>query len=180
MSAAEPRAARDAYLAALPPDQELAVRRAAEANGLAEDDYTWVVLDAQRRASEAVAASVTAAAERIEAATRRTESTFLVDPISQAARVADATAEALANHPPITAAIENALDRLKGDAMVQIADAIRRRAAAPVRSLLFSFVLGASVGALTLYGTYHAAYDHGQMVGYQMGWHDRGVGLHHR
>lgn len=184
MSKTSPRASRDAYLAALPVADELAVRHAAEEHGLGADDYTWVFMDAQRRASETVAVAVAAAADRIEQAARRAETAVEDDGIEHAAKIAEATAQALAHHPPILASLNGAIGLVRDDALDalhEVRTAIRRHARAPARSLLFSFILGAVALSLVIWGTYHVAFDYGQHVGYEAGFYDatRHIQHHH-
>lgn len=177
---------RERYFASLAPEEELTARRSAERTGIPDDDPTWLLLSEVRRASwEAnrctgeLKQTASDAAARIE---RASCTPSLVDTDAVMARVASAAGAHLAADDRIRDAIAGALEHLEAGAMRAIQaletatrDFARSRAAAPMASLVFAFALGAATCCITIWETYHVAYDYGDRVGYRDGFHNAHV-----
>lgn len=185
MNRSTPATARELYLASLAPEDELAARRAAEKAGIPENDPTWLLLSEVRRASQETNRCTAELKLTASEAAARIERAGASDGISQATddalarRIVIATATQVANNEHVGSAIASAVSRVEADATramrtleMSIRDFMRRRAAAPVASIIFAFALGIASGCLSIWGTYHVAVGYGQDQGYRAGFND--------
>jgi hypothetical protein len=63
---------------------------------------------------------------------------------------------------------------------VALHDVARRRAAAPLASLMFAFALGLTACCAVIWSAYHAGTDYGYDLGYRAGYNDGFINERHR
>jgi hypothetical protein len=153
--------ARNVYLSSLDARSELNARRLAELSHIPDDDPMWLLMyETQRSVREVINGANIALTN---------------EPFAQRLSVAVATSVARDERiaTALTAAIERtyeAATRALRSLEVALHDVVRRRAAAPLSSLAFSFTLGLTVCCAVIWSAYHAGSDYGYNLGYRAGY----------
>ena len=157
------RSARDLYLSALDSASELNARRLAELSHIPDDDPLWMMLHELQRSAREVTTGANAALGN--------------DVFAQ--RLSTVIGSNLAQNDLIVAALTAAIDKTHESASRAIRsleaalhNVARRRAAAPLASLVFAFALGMIACCAVIWGAYHAGTLNGYDAGYQSGYHD--------
>lgn len=158
--------ARDIYLASLDSKAELNARRLAERSRIPDDDPMWLLLHEMQQATRELTRGANAAL---------TNDSF-------AARLSLAVASSITNDQRIIAAVANGITGIH-DASVrairslesEVREVARKRAIAPLSSLLFALALALLVGFATLWASYNAGSGYGFDTGYSAGYHDRAL-----
>jgi hypothetical protein len=153
--------ARDVYLASLDTRSELNARRLAELSHIPDDDPMWLLMHETQRSVREVINGANIALTN--------------EPFAQRLSVAVATSVARDERiaTALTAAIERtyeAATRALRSLEVALHDVVRRRAAAPLSSLAFSFTLGLTVCCAAIWSAYHAGSDYGYNLGNRAGY----------
>lgn len=175
---------RDAYLAALSSNDELAARRVAEKAGVPDDDPMWLLLLEVERACSvvnectlAVKAIASDAARRIEQAASRVGAPTFGD--ADVTHIAAAAGKAIASDAQVANAVASAIREVEADAVralrtteMTIRELMRRRSATPLASLIFAFALGLTSCCAAVWGSYHTGVVHGQELGYRAAFND--------
>lgn len=152
--------ARDLYLASLGRDAELNARRLAERSRIPDDDPMWLLLHEMQQSTRELTRSANAAL---------THDSF-------AERLSSAVALSLTNDQRIIAAI---VDGISGtsDASIsairslesEVREVARKRAFAPISSLVFAFALALVVGFAAIWASYSVGAGYGYDAGYRDG-----------
>jgi hypothetical protein len=177
-----PASAREAYLTALSPEDELVARRVAEKSGIPENDPTWLLLtEVQRACREATRCTNGLASATKEAVTRieRASQCDVSDPSRIeviGADIARVVGSQLANDERVVKAIVSGIQRVEVDAVrvirsveTAVRELIARRSALPIASILFAFCLGLTAATCGIWQAYHVALGYGEDIGYRAG-----------
>jgi hypothetical protein len=156
--------ARDIYLASLDSKAELNARRLAERSRVPDDDPTWMLLYEIQQSTRELTRGANAAL---------TNDAF-------AERLSSTVASSIINDQRIIAAVADSVSGIH-DASVrairslesEVREVARKRAIAPISSLLFALALALIVGFAALWASYNAGSGYGFDTGYSAGYHDR-------
>jgi hypothetical protein len=155
--------ARDLYLSSLGADAELNARRLAERSRIPDDDPMWLLLyEMQQSVREFTRGTNTVLAN--EAFADRLSSA-VGSSIAKDQRVIGALADGITGvHDASVRAIRSLESEQRNTA--------RKRAFAPVSSLVFSFALALVVAFGAIWTSYNAGSGYGFDLGYRSGYHD--------
>ncbi len=156
--------AREVYLASLDPKAELSARRLAERSRIPDDDPMWLLLHEMQQATREL--------------TRGANAVLTNDAFAE--RLSSAVASGITNNQRIIAAVADGISGIH-DASVrairslesEVRDAARKRAIAPISSLVFTLALALIVGLAAMWASYNVGYGYGFDAGYRAGYHDR-------
>ena len=155
--------ARDLYLASLDGKGELNARRLAEISRIPDDDPVWMMLHELQRSSREITSSANAALAN-DAFAQRLSADIAIN-VARDERVITSLTAAINNtHEAAARAIRSLEAALR--------DVVRRRAAAPLASLVFAFSIGLTVCCAALWSAYHDGTSYGYDLGYRAGYHD--------
>ncbi|MDE2480832.1 MAG: hypothetical protein KGN02_01410 [bacterium] len=155
--------ARDLYLASLDPDAELSARRLAERSGLPDNDPIWLLLHELHRAASEITGSANAAIAHDAFAARLTSA--VASSVVDDKRIIDAVANGIA-------AVHDASVRAIRSLESELRNVARKRAFAPISSLIFAFALALVVGFAAVWASYSVGSGYGYDLGYRSGYHD--------
>ena len=155
--------ARDIYLASLDPHTELTARRLAERSRIPDDDPMWLMLHEMQQSAREVTRGANAALSND----------------AFAGRLASAVASSLTKDPGILGAVTDGVTVIH-DASVrairtlesEVQSVARRRAFAPLSSLVFAFTLALVVGFSAIWASYNVGSGYGYDIGYSAGYHN--------
>lgn len=155
--------ARDIYLASLDPHTELNARRLAERSRIPDDDPMWLMLHEMQQSAREVTRGANAALSND----------------AFAGRLASAVASILTKDPRIVGAVTGGVTVIH-DASVrairslesEVRSVARKRAFAPLSSLVFAFALALVVGFAAIWASYNVGSGYGYDIGYSAGYHN--------
>lgn len=155
--------ARDLYLASLDPSTELNARRLAERSRVPDDDPTWLLLHEMRQSVREI--------------TRGANAALSNDAFAE--RLASAVAAAITKDAGLVTAVADGITAVH-DASIQairsleseVRDVARKRAFAPLSSLVFAMALALAVGFAAIWTSYNVGSGYGYDNGYRAGYHD--------
>lgn len=156
--------ARDIYLASLDPKGELNARRLAERSRIPDDDPMWMLLHEIQQSTREL--------------TRGANAALTNDAFSE--RLSSTVASSIINDQRIVAAVAGSVSGIH-DASVrairalesEVREVARKRAIAPISSLLFALALALIVAFAALWASYNTGSGYGFNTGYSAGYHDR-------
>lgn len=155
--------ARDLYLASLDPNAELNARRLAECSRIPDDDPTWLLLHKVQRSARELTRSANAALAN--------------DAFAE--RLASAVASIVANDKRLISAIADGITGVHAVSVrsirsleSEVRDVARKRAFAPISSLIFAAALALVVGFAAMWASYTAGSGYGHDLGFRSGYQD--------
>ncbi len=156
--------ARDIYLASLDSKTELNARRLAERSRIPDDDPMWLMLHEIHQSTHEL--------------TRGANAALANDAFAE--RLSSAVASGITSNQRIVAVVANGITSIH-DASVrairslesEVRDATRKRAIAPISSLVFALALALIAGFAAMWASYNVGSGYGFDAGYSTGYHDR-------
>jgi len=152
--------ARDIYLASLDPKAELSARRLAERSRIPDDDPMWLLLHEMQQSARELTRGANAAL---------TNESF-------AERLSSAVAVSVANDQRVIAAVADGVTNVHGASVrairsleSELRDVARKRAFAPISSLVFAFVLALVIGFAAIWASYSVGAGYGYDAGHRDG-----------
>jgi len=156
------RSARDIYLSSLDSDAELNARRIAERANIPDDDAMWLMMHGLQQSSREI--------------TRGANAALTNEPFAQ--RLTAAVATSMVNDERIYAAYTSSIASIQDSSVrairsleSEVRDFARKRAFAPISSLIFSMAMAFVVGFTAIWATYNVASGYGYDLGYRSGYH---------
>ena len=155
--------ARDLYLASLDPKAELNARRLAELSRVPDDDPTWLLLHEVQQSARELTRGAKAAlandafAQRLALAVASSVATDM--------RVISAVADGITGVHDVSVRAIRSLES-------EVRDVARKRAIAPISSLIFAAALALVVGFVAMWASYGVGSRYGYDLGYRSGYHD--------
>ncbi len=156
--------ARDIYLASLDPKAELNARRLAERSRIPDDDPMWLLLHEMQQSTRELTRGANAALTN-DAFAERLSST-VASTITNDKRITTAVADGITGIHDISVRAIRSLES-------EIRDATRKRAIAPISSLVFALALALIAGFAAMWASYNVGSGYGFDAGYRAGYHDR-------
>jgi hypothetical protein len=157
------RSAREIYLSSLNGDAELNARRIAERANIPDDDAIWLMLHELQQASREITRGANAALTNERFAQRLTEAV--------AASIVDDERINTAYTAGIAIVQDSSVQAIRA-LESEVRDVARKRAIAPISSLVFSIALALVAGFAAIWATYNVASGYGYDLGYHSGYHD--------
>lgn len=155
--------ARDLYLASLDLKTELNARRLAERSRVPDDDPMWLLLHEMHQSARELTRSANAALANESFAERLAPA--IASSIAGDQRVITATTSAITGIHDISVRSLRSLES-------EVREFARKRAFAPMSSLLFAFALALTTGFAAIWSAYNVGSGYGYDLGYRVGYHD--------
>lgn len=155
--------ARDIYLASLDSKAELSARRLAERSRIPDDDPMWLLLHEMQQSMREITRGANAALANELFAQRLT--TAVANSVANDDRVVGAIAAGIS-------AIQDSSIRAIRSLESEVRNVARKRAIAPISSLVFALALSIVVGFACIWASYNAGTGYGYDLGYRSGYHD--------
>ncbi|MDH2909528.1 MAG: hypothetical protein PXZ07_05355 [Candidatus Eremiobacteraeota bacterium] len=156
--------ARDIYLASLDPKAELNARRLAERSHIPDDDPMWLLLHEMQQSTRELTRGANAAL---------TNDAF-------AERLSSAVASGITNNQRIIGALAAGITGIHDGSVrairsleSEVREVARKRAIAPISSLVFALALALVAGFASIWASYNVGSGFGFDSGYSAGYHDR-------
>jgi hypothetical protein len=155
--------ARDLYLGSLDPNAELNARRLAERSRIPDDDPMWLLLHEMQQSMREVTRGAHAALANELFAQRLT--TAVATTVVNDERIIGAVAAGIN-------AIQDSSIRAIRSLESEVRNLTRKRAIAPISSLVFALALSLVVGFASIWASYNVGTGYGYDLGYRSGYHD--------